>query len=153
MSAEARMRELGIELARPARPLGAYVAAVRTGDLVFTAGQLPLVNGDLAVRGKVPADVSLEAAQAAARTAVLNALAAVRAEIGSLNAVTRVVRVNVFVNSSAGFTDQALVANGASELLADIFGEAGRHTRCAIGAAELPLDSPVELDMVVEISQ
>ena len=103
--------------------------------------------------GKVPGQVPLEQAQDAARQAVLNALAAVGAEAGSLERVRRVVRLNVFVNSSAGFTDQAKVANGASELLVAVFGDAGRHTRCAIGAAELPLNAPVELDLIVELGE
>ena len=152
MTPEQKLRELNIDLPAPARPVGAYVPSVRTGSLIFTAGQLPLADGKLTAEGKVPTDVPLPAAQAAARTAALNALSAVRVEAGSLDAVTRIVRLNVFVNSAAGFTDQAQVANGASELLQEIFGDAGRHTRCAIGAAELPLNAPVELDLIVEIS-
>ena len=152
MTAEQKLRELNIDLPAPACPVGAYVAVVRTGDLIFTAGQLPLADGTLTAAGKVPVDVPMADAKAAARTAALNALAAVRSEAGSLDAVTRVVRLNVFVNSAAGFTDQAQVANGASELLQEIFGDVGRHTRCAIGAAELPLDAPVELDLIVEAS-
>jgi len=160
MSIEARLKAMGIELPAVPAPVGAYVPAVRAGDLIFTAGQLPMTGGKLLAGGKVPTDVPLEAAQAAARQACLNALAAVRAEVGSLDSVARVVRLNVFVNSAAGFTEQAKVANGASELLAEIFGDAAcgepgraaRHTRCAIGAAELPLNAPVELDMVVEVA-
>jgi len=149
MNVEARLKAMGIELPAAAAPVGAYVPAVRAGDLIFTAGQLPMMDGKLLTAGKVPTDVPLDAAQAAARQACLNALAAVRAEVGSLDAVARVVRLNVFVNSAPGFTEQAKVANGASELLAEIFGAAGKHTRCAIGAAELPLNAPVELDMIV----
>ena len=151
MSVEQRIKELGFELPPPPKPVGAYVSAVRTGNLVFTAGQLPGREGKLVAAGKVPTDVPLEAAQKAAQVAVLNALAAVAGVVGSLDCVRRIVRMNLFVNSAAGFTDQAKVANGASELLVSIFGEAGRHTRCAIGAAELPLNAPVELDLVVEI--
>jgi enamine deaminase RidA (YjgF/YER057c/UK114 family) len=151
MTVEQRIRACGCELPDAPRPVGAYVPAVRAGDLVFTAGQLPMRDGQLTATGKVPTDVPLEAAQAAARQAVLNALAAVRGEVGELDRVVRVVRLNAFVNSAAGFTDQAKVANGASELLLEAFGDAGRHTRCAIGAAELPLDAPVELDLIVEI--
>ena len=151
MSIETRLKELGIELPAPVKPLGAYVPAVRTGNLVFTSGQVPLKGETLVAAGKVPTDVTVEQAQAAARVAVLNALSAVRAEVGSLDAVARIVRMNVFVNSAPGFTSQALVANGASELLGEIFGEAGRHTRCAIGAAELPRNAPVEIDLVVEL--
>lgn len=149
MSAEAKLKAMGIELPAPAAPVGAYVPAVRAAGLVFTAGQLPSKAGKLIATGKVPAGVPLQAARAAARQACLNALAAVRAELGSLDAVARVVRLNVFVNSSEGFTDQAKVANAASELLGELFSDAGRHTRCAIGAAELPLNAPVELDMIV----
>jgi len=151
MSVETILSELGIVLPPAAKPVGAYVAAVRTGNLVFTAGQLPLKDGELIAAGKVPADVSIELGKAAAHQAALNALAALKAEIGSLDAVVRIVRVNCFVNSSPGFTDQAKVANGASEVLRDIFGDAGVHTRCAIGAAELPLNAPVELDLIVEV--
>ena len=133
--------------------MGAYVPAVRAGKLIFTAGQLPMKAGSLQAAGRVPDDVPLSQAQSAARTAALNALAAVRAEAGTLDAVRRVVRLNVFVNSSPGFTDQAQVANGASELIGQLFGAAGQHTRCAIGAAELPLNAPVELDLIVELGQ
>lgn len=152
MTAEQKLQELGLELPAVAAPVGAYVPTVQTGNLVYTSGQLPTKDGKLIVAGKVPAEVSLEQAHAAARQACLNALSAVRAEVGSLDRVNRVVRLNVFVNSSAGFTDQAKVANGASELLAEIFGESGKHTRCAIGVAELPLNAPVELDLIVEVS-
>lgn len=152
MSIETRLTELGIDLPSPAKPVGAYVAAVRTGDLVFTAGQLPLKDGQLIATGSVPSDVDLAAAQTGARQAALNALAAIKAEVGSLDAVRRIVRVNCFVNSEAGFTDQGKVANGASEVLKDIFGAAGVHTRCAIGAAELPLNAAVELDLIVEVA-
>ena len=151
MTITERLKELGFELPPPARPVGAYIPAVRTGNLVFTAGQLPIAGGELIAEGKVPADVPLELAQAAARQAVLNAISAAAEAAGHLDAISRVVRLNVFVNSAPGFTDQAKVADGASELLAAIFGDDGRHTRCAIGAAELPLNAPVELDLVVEI--
>ena len=151
MTTETRLRELGIDLPPVAAPVGAYVPAMRAAGLVFTAGQLPLRDGKLIAAGKVPSDVSLEIAQASARQATLNALSAVRSVVGSLDDIARVVRVNVFVNSAAGFTDQAKVANGASELLGEIFGQSGRHTRCAVGTAELPLNSPVEVDLVLEV--
>ncbi len=153
MTPETKLRELKLDLPAPAAPVGAYVPTVRTGQLIFTAGQLPFRQGRLIATGKVPTDVALEDAQAAARQACLNALAAVRAQAGSLDAVAQVVRLNVFVNSAAGFTDQALVANGASDLLLAVFGDAGKHTRCAIGAAELPLNAPVELDLIVEVKR
>lgn len=145
-----KLRELGLELPPVAAPVGAYVPAVRAGKLIFTAGQLPTRGGKLLAEGKVPTDVPLEAASEAARQACLNALAAAAAEAGDLDAVARVVRLNVFVNSAPGFTDQAKVANGASELLGGLFGDAGRHSRCAVGVAELPLNAPVELDLIVE---
>ena len=149
---EQTVRRLGFEIPTAAKPIGAYVPAVRSGNLVFTAGQIPTKGAELIARGKVPTDVSLEDAQAATREALLNALGALRGEIGSLDRVVRIVRLNVFVNSAPGFTDQAKVANGASELLEQIFGDAGSHTRCAIGAAELPLNAPVELDLIVTLA-
>ena len=152
MTPEQKLTDLGIDLPPAPEPVGAYVPAVRTGNLIVTAGQLPFVDGELTAVGKVPTDVSLVDAQAAACQAAVNALAAISGQAGSLQAVVQIVRVNVFVNSAPGFTDQAKVANGASEMLADVFGPAGRHTRCAIGAAELPLDAPVELDMIVEVN-
>jgi enamine deaminase RidA (YjgF/YER057c/UK114 family) len=150
-AAEEKIRQLGIELPKAPRPVGDYVPAVRTGKLVYTSGQLPTVEGKLIAEGKVDCDVSVEQGQTAARTAGINALAAIRGEIGSLDKITRIVRLNVFVNSASGFKGQSQVANGASALLVEIFGESARHTRCAIGASELPLNSPVELDMIVEI--
>ena len=152
MTPEQKLQSLGIELPTPATPVGAYVPAVRTGNLVFTAGQLPLKDGSLTATGKTPGDVSLQDAQLAARQALLNALSALRAEIGSLDNVSRIVRLNVLVNSSAGFTDQAKVANGASDLLLELFSDAGKHTRTAVGVAELPLNAPVELDITAEIT-
>ena len=151
VSPEQQIQKLGIKLPAAQAPIGAYVPALRSGNLVITSGQLPLADGKPIAAGKVPTDVSLSEAQQAARQAVLNALAAVRAVTGSLDSVVRVVRLNVFVNSAAGFTEQAKVANGASELLLAVFGDAGRGSRCAIGAAELPLNCPVELDLTVEV--
>ena len=151
MSVEQRIKELGFELPPPPKPVGAYVQAARTGNLVYTAGQIPTRDGKLIVAGKVPTDVSLDEAQNAARVAVLNGLAAIGGLVGSPDAIKRVVRINVFVNSAPGFTEHAKVANGASEFLVAVLGEAGRHSRCAIGAAELPLNAPVELDMIVEV--
>jgi len=150
MTPEEDLKRLGINLPEAAKAVGAYVPAVRTGNLVFTAGQIPLRDGEIACAGKVPGDVSLESAQTAARQCVRNALAALRGELGTLDAVRRVVRMNVYVASSDGFTGQAQVANAASELLTEVFGHAGRHTRCAVGVAELPLGAPVELDLIVE---
>lgn len=158
MTPEQRLAELELDLPAPAAPVGAYVPAVRTGNLVFTSGQIPVREGELVAKGKVPTQVTQEIAEAAAIQATLNALAAVKQAIGDgqtpgeLSRVARVVRMNVFVNSAPGFTDQAKIANAASELLLAAFGDAGRHTRCALGAAELPLGAPVELDLVVELA-
>jgi len=127
------------------------VPAVRSGNLLYTAGQLPMAGGKLIAIGKVPTDVNMEEAHLAARQALLNALSAARGELASLDKIARIVRLNVFVSSAPGFTDQAKVANGASEMLLEIFGQAGRHTRCAIGAAELPLNATVEIDMIAEL--
>jgi enamine deaminase RidA (YjgF/YER057c/UK114 family) len=154
MTPEENLQKLGLELPPPAKPLGAYVSAVRSGNLIFTAGQVPMKDGELLAKGKVPTDVPLDIAEASAMQAALNGLAAVRAALGdgaTLERVVRVVRLNVFVNSAPGFTGQATVANAASQLMVLAFGEAGRHTRCAVGAAELPLNAPVEIDLVVEV--
>lgn len=151
MSASARLTELGLVLPAVATPAGAYVPAVRSGSLVFTAGQLPLVDGALAATGKLGAEIGTEQGRDLARTCVLNALAAVNSLIG-LDAVAQVVKVMGFVASAPGFTAQPVVLNGASELLGEIFGAAGMHARSAVGVAELPLGAPVEIDLVVEAS-
>jgi enamine deaminase RidA (YjgF/YER057c/UK114 family) len=145
-----KLAELGIELPGVAAPLAAYVPAVQSGQHVFTSGQLPFVDGVLAATGKVGGDVSPEEAKAHARTCALNALAAVHALVG-IDSVVRVVKVVGFVASAEGFTGQPAVVNGASELFGEVFGEAGKHARSAVGVAELPLGSPVEVELVVEI--
>ncbi|MDQ2626164.1 MAG: RidA family protein [Actinomycetota bacterium] len=150
MSWRARLSELGIELPETAAPLAAYVPAVRTGDLVYTSGQLPMAAGKLARSGKVGAEVSPEDGHALARICALNALAAVDALVG-LDAVTRVVKVVGFVASAPNFNGQPGVVNGASELLGEVFGEAGAHARSAVGVSELPLNAPVEVELIVEI--
>jgi enamine deaminase RidA (YjgF/YER057c/UK114 family) len=146
-----RLGDLGLSLPAVVQPLAAYVPAVRFDDVVYTAGQLPLVNGALRAVGKVGAEVSVDDAVECAKIAALNALAAVVDLTGDLDVVTRVVRATVYVASSPVFTDQPLIANGASQLLGDIFGNAGRHARSAVGVAVLPLDAPVELDLVVGV--
>jgi enamine deaminase RidA (YjgF/YER057c/UK114 family) len=146
-----RLRELGLTMPTVAAPAGAYVPARRTGSLVFTAGQVPFVDGVLAAVGKVGAEVTPEQGYDLARTCALNALAAVDGLVG-LDAVVGVVKVVGFVASAPGFTGQPGVVNGASELLGAVFGEAGRHARSAVGVAELPLGAPVEVELVVEIS-
>ncbi|WP_343043673.1 RidA family protein [Rathayibacter agropyri] len=144
-----RLAELGVELPAVAVPAGAYVPAVVNGSLVYTAGQIPFVDGALPLVGKVGAEVTAEAAKDLARVCALNALAAVAEVIGSLDRVTRIVKLTGFVASASGFTGQPGVINGASELLADVFGEAGRHARSAVGVAELPLGAPVEVELIV----
>jgi enamine deaminase RidA (YjgF/YER057c/UK114 family) len=146
-----RLRELGITLPQVSAPAGSYVPARRTGDLVFTAGQVPFVDGKLAAFGKVGDGISTEQAQELARICALNALAAVDALVGIDN-VTGVVKVVGFVASAPGFTDQPEVVNGASDVLGEIFGEAGGHARSAVGVAELPRGVPVEVELVVEVA-
>jgi len=145
-----RLAELGLELPPVATPLAAYVPAVRTGSLVFTSGQLPMVDGQIAAVGKVGALVSPEQAKELARTCALNALAAVDALVG-LDSVVRVVRIVGYVASMPDFTGQPGVVNGASELIGEVFGDAGVHARSAIGVAVLPLDAPVEVELTVEV--
>jgi enamine deaminase RidA (YjgF/YER057c/UK114 family) len=148
---EERIAELGLTLPSDTPPLAAYVPTVRTGNLIFTAGQLPRRDGELVATGKVGAEVTPEVAAEAAAACALNALAAIKGEIGDLSAVRRVVKVVVFVASTPDFTGQPAVANGASELLGQVFGDAGKHARSAVGVAALPLDVPVEVEVVVEV--
>jgi enamine deaminase RidA (YjgF/YER057c/UK114 family) len=148
----ARLAELGLELPGVSAPAGAYIPALVTGNLVYTAGQLPFVDGALPATGKVGADVEADAAKGYAATAVLNALAAVESVIGSLDRVTRIVKLVGFVASDPSFTGQPGVINGASELLGEIFGESGKHARSAVGVAVLPLDAPVEVELIVEFA-
>lgn len=150
---EARLAALDLELPVVTPPLAAYVPAVRTGRYIYTAGQLPLVDGSLLMTGKVGAAVSVEEAAALARVCALNALAAVASVTGGLSAVTRIVKVTGFVASTPDFTGQAQVVNGASELLLEVFGDAGRHARSAVGMAVLPLDAPVEVELIAEVSE
>lgn len=149
---ESRLAELGLSLPPVAKPVAAYVPAIVTGNLVYTSGQLPFVDGQLPATGKVGATIDAEDAQAMARTCVLNGLAAAHGVIGSLDRITRVVKVVGFVASHPDFTGQPGVINGASVLLGEIFGEAGAHARSAIGVGVLPLDSPVEIEFVFEFA-
>jgi enamine deaminase RidA (YjgF/YER057c/UK114 family) len=149
--ASERMADLGLTLPPVPAPVAAYVPAVRFSDLVFTAGQLPLVDGQLKAVGQVGAAVSAEEAYACARIAALNGLAAVADATGDLNVVARIVKVVVYVSSAPAFTGQPQVANGASDLLGEIFGVAGQHARSAVGVASLPLDAPVEVELVVAV--
>ena len=148
---EERLAELGLSVPEVAKPVAAYIPAVRSGNHVFTSGQLPMREGQLMLTGKVGGEVSQEEAVECARQCALNAIAAVRAEVGELSAVKRIVKVVAFVASTPDFTGQPQVANGVSELLGEVFGEAGRHARSAVGVSVLPLDAPVEVELLVEV--
>jgi enamine deaminase RidA (YjgF/YER057c/UK114 family) len=148
---EERLQELGVSLPAPAVPVAAYVPCVRTGDLVYVSGQVPTVDGKPSHLGHLGDDVDLEEGQAAARACAVNVLAALKAELGELSRVRRVVKVTGFVATTPGFTDMPKVVNAASELFADAFGAAGRHARAAVGVAALPLGVPVEVEAIVEV--
>jgi enamine deaminase RidA (YjgF/YER057c/UK114 family) len=148
---EERLAELGLAVPDVAKPVASYVPAVRSGSFVYTSGQLPMRSGELMTTGKVGAGVSPEDAAACAQQCALNAIAAVKAEVGDLDAVRRVVKVVCFVASATDFTGQPQVANGASDLLGKAFGEAGVHARSAVGVPVLPLDAPVEVEILVEV--
>jgi enamine deaminase RidA (YjgF/YER057c/UK114 family) len=151
MTVSARLAELGLSLPAVVPPVAAYVPAVQTGNLVYTSGQLPMVDGQLPAVGKVGAQVTPDQAKDLARTCALNALAAIDALVG-IDSVVRVVKVVGFVASMPDFAGQPGVVNGASELLGEVFGDAGRHARSAVGVAVLPLDAPVEVELVVEVA-
>lgn len=146
-----RLAELGLDLPEAPRPVASYVPAVRVGSLVFVSGQIPVRDGALLATGTVPNDVSIEEAQGLARQCVLNALAVLKAEVGSIDRLKRVVRVGCFVASEPGFGGQPKVANGASDLLREIFGDAGQHARAAVGSVGLPLNVPVEIEFLFEV--
>jgi enamine deaminase RidA (YjgF/YER057c/UK114 family) len=149
---EERLQALGVSLPAPATPVAAYVPCVRTGDLVYVSGQVPMVDGKPSHLGHLGDDVDLEAGRAAARTCAVNVLAALKAELGELSRVRRVVKVTGFVASTADFTDHPKVVNAASELFGDVFGDAGRHARAAVGVPALPLGVPVEVEAIVEVA-
>jgi enamine deaminase RidA (YjgF/YER057c/UK114 family) len=148
---EERLAELGLAVPEVAKPVAAYIPAVRSGHHVFTSGQLPMRDGSLITTGKVGGEVTPEEAAECARQCALNALAAVRAQIGELSGIKRIVKVTAFVASTPDFTGQPGVANGASELFGEVFGELGQHARSAVGVPVLPLDAPVEVELVVEV--
>jgi enamine deaminase RidA (YjgF/YER057c/UK114 family) len=150
-SPEQRLAALGLTLPAVTPPLAAYVPAVRSGSFVYTSGQLPVVEGQLLATGKVGAEVGVNEAAALARTCALNALAAAASVSGGLSAISRIVKVTGFVASAPDFTAQPQVVNGASELLLEVFGEHGRHARSAVGMAVLPLDAPVEIELIAEV--
>jgi enamine deaminase RidA (YjgF/YER057c/UK114 family) len=147
---ETRLDELGIELPEAPAPAGAYIPATRAGNLVFTAGQLPFEAGELNLRGKVGDAIGVDEAREAARLCAINALAAAATQTGGLTGISRIVKVTGFVASAPGFNGQPEVINGASEFFDEVFGDAGLHARSAIGVAELPMDAPVEVELVVE---
>ena len=148
---EQRLAELGLAIPEVAKPVAVYVPAVRSGQQVFTSGQLPMRSGELMATGKVGAEVTEEEAYACAQQCALNAIAAINAEVGDLSLVKRIVKVVVFVASAPSFTAQPKVANGASELFGNVFGDAGRHARSAVGVAALPLGAPVEVEVLAEL--
>lgn len=152
MSYEVTLRDLGLTLPPPPEPVANYVPAVRVGELLFLSGVLPSRDGKLCMMGKLGETLSVDQGKEAARIAALNALAIVKAEIGSLDRVVRVVKVVGYVASAAGFADQPQVLNGASDLLAAVFGDAGRHVRVAVGAVELPCQAPVEIELILQVA-
>ena len=149
---EERLQQLGVSLPTPAAPVAAYVPCVRTGNLVYVSGQVPLVDGKPSHVGHLGDDVSVEDGRVAARTCAVNVLAALKAELGELSRVNRVVKVTGFVASTPGFTEMPQVVNAASELFGETFGDAGRHARAAVGVAALPLGVPVEVEAIVEVA-
>ncbi len=150
MNFEAKIKELGINIPEAAKPVAAYVPAVKIGDYVYTSGQMPVVSGELKFKGKVGKAVTLEQGYEAAKVCVINCLAAVKSVAGSLDNIEQIIKVVGFVNSAPGFNNQPTVINGASELLSLIFGKAGEHARSAVGVAELPLDAAVEVELIVK---
>lgn len=149
---EERLKALNIILPSPPKPVGSYIPVVITGNLAFVSGQIPIKDGKVTYAGKVSKDLSVEDAQNAARLCVINALAQLKTELGSLDRISKIVRVSGFVNSPPEFTDQPKVINGASDLLFEIFGQNGQHTRIAVGVSSLPLNSTVEIDLIAEIN-
>jgi enamine deaminase RidA (YjgF/YER057c/UK114 family) len=148
---EEKIKELGFEIPEAPQPLAAYTPAVQVGDMVYTSGQVPIEKGELKYAGKVGFDLTVEEGQKAAEICALNGLSAIKGVINDLDKIEKILKVTVFVNSADGFTDQPKVANGASEMLRNIFGDAGRHVRSAVGVNELPIDSAVEIEMIVKV--
>jgi enamine deaminase RidA (YjgF/YER057c/UK114 family) len=148
---EEKIKELGFELPEAPKPLAVYTPALQVGDMVYTSGQVPIEKGELKYSGKIGFDLTVEEGQKAAEICALNGLSAIKGVINDLDKIEKILKVTVFVNSADGFTDQPKVANGASELLGNIFGDAGRHVRSAVGVNELPIDSAVEIEMIVKV--
>lgn len=153
MSYEQKLKQLGLALPAPPKPVANYVPVVRTGDLLFLSGVLPSRDGQLIMTGKLGQNLSIEQGMEAARVAVLNGLSIIRHEAGSLDRVKRIVKMVGHIASAPGFTDQPQVLNGASDLLVSLFGDAGRHARVAVGAVELPRQAPVEIELIVELTK
>lgn len=151
MNIENRIKELGIDLPEAAKPAAMYVPVKQTGNLLFVSGQIPVVNGELKYTGKAGADKSLEEAQEAAKVCAINIISAVKGAVGDLDKVKNIVKITAFVASETGFDKQHLVANGASQLLFDVFGEAGRHTRSAVAVNQLPMNALVEVEAIIEV--
>ena len=149
---EDRLKELSIEIPTPPNPAGSYIPVVTTGNLAFVSGQIPMKDGKVIVEGKVPEKQSLDSAREAAKICIINGLAQLKSNLGSLDKITKFVRISGFVNSSQEFTEQPKVINAASDLLVEIFGDMAKHSRIAVGVASLPLNSTVEIDMIVEYS-
>jgi enamine deaminase RidA (YjgF/YER057c/UK114 family) len=149
---EEKLKQLGITIPETVKPLAAYIPAMQIGNLVMTSGQVPISAGAVKYSGKVGKELSEEEGKAAAKLCALNCLSAIKSVIGSLDKIKRVVKLTVFVSSAEGFTAQPKVANGASEFIVEIFGEAGKHVRSAVGVSELPLNSAVEIEMIVELN-
>ena len=147
-----RLKELDIHIPTPPSPAGSYIPVVTTGNLAFVSGQIPMKEGKIIFEGKVPETQSVDSAREAAKICIINGLAQLKAKLGSLDKITKFVRISGFVNSSSDFTEQPKVINAASDLLVDIFGDMAKHSRIAVGVASLPLNSTVEIDMIVEFS-
>lgn len=148
---EAKLKELGIEVPEAPKPLAAYIPAQKDGNLVFTSGQLPMLNGQLQYKGKLGKDISEEEAKKAAEICAINCLSVVKSLIGSLDNIEKIIKVVVFVNSADDFTAQPAIANGASEFFVKVFGDAGKHARSAVGVSQLPLGAPVEVEVIVKV--
>lgn len=151
MNPEDRLEDLGIILPEAPRPLGFYVPAVRAGDFLFLSGMLPLREGNLLYKGKVGKDLTLEEAQESSKTTIINALSVIKRELGNLDKIKRIVRLSGYVSSAPGFNQQPAVINVASEILSKVFGEKGLHSRIVIGVSELPMDSPIEIELIVQV--
>ena len=150
---ENKLKELDIEIPTPPFPAGSYIPVVKTGNLAFVSGQIPMKNGKVVFEGKVPQKQSVDSAKEAAKICIINGLAQLKANLGSLDKITKFVRISGFVNSESDFTEQPQVINAASDLLVNIFGDIAKHSRIAVGVSSLPLNSTVEIDMVVEFSK